>query len=52
MKKGVGDAVRQYLKAIARKGGKARAAKYSKATLSKWGKKGGRPPKRKDGGKR
>ena len=43
------DAVREYLRKIARKGGKARAAKYDKATLSKWAKMGGRPPKK--GGK-
>lgn len=35
--------IRQYLTEIARKGGKARAKKYDKATLSKWAKKGGRP---------
>jgi hypothetical protein len=35
----------KYLASIGRKGGKARAAKYDKATLSKWAKKGGRPPK-------
>ena len=29
------------------KGGKARAAKYDKATLSKWAKRGGRPKKAK-----
>ena len=38
-------AVKQYLSSIASKGGKARAEKYDKATLSKWAKKGGRPPK-------
>jgi general stress protein YciG len=43
--------IRQYLREIARKGGKARAKKYDTKTLSKWGKKGGRPPKRKDGEK-
>jgi general stress protein YciG len=32
---------------LASKGGKARAKKYDKKTLSKWGAKGGRP--RKDG---
>jgi general stress protein YciG len=32
----------------AKKGGKARAEKYDRKTLSRWGKKGGRPPK-KDG---
>ena len=42
------DAVRDYLRKIARKGGKARAAKYDKATLSEWAKKGGRPPKKGD----
>jgi general stress protein YciG len=30
---------------LARSGGKARAAKYDKKTLSKWAKKGGRPRK-------
>jgi hypothetical protein len=32
---------------LASKGGRARAKKYNKKTLSKWAKKGGRP--RKDG---
>lgn len=32
---------------FARLGGKARAQKYGKATLSKWAKKGGRPAKAK-----
>jgi len=31
---------------MGKKGGKARARKYDKATLSKWAKKGGRPPKK------
>ena len=35
--------IREFLKQAGRKGGKARAAKYDKATLSKWAKKGGRP---------
>jgi general stress protein YciG len=35
--------IREYLVAIGRKGGKARAKKHDKATLSKWAKKGGRP---------
>jgi general stress protein YciG len=35
--------VRDYLAEIGRRGGKARAKKYDKATLSKWAKKGGRP---------
>lgn len=30
---------------LGRKGGKARAAKYDKKTLSKWAKLGGRPKK-------
>jgi general stress protein YciG len=38
--------VRDFLAKIQSKGGKARAAKYDKKTLSKWGKKGGRPPKK------
>jgi hypothetical protein len=38
--------IREFLTKAGRKGGKARAAKYDKATLSKWAKKGGRPPKR------
>jgi len=40
------DAVRRYLKSIGSKGGKARAAKFDKATLRKWAKKGGRPRKK------
>ncbi|MGA7226349.1 MAG: hypothetical protein WBX16_26075 [Candidatus Acidiferrales bacterium] len=36
--------IRDFLAKTGRKGGKARAAKYNKATLSKWAKKGGRPP--------
>ena len=40
--------IRQYLREIARKGGKARAKKYDKKTLSKWGRKGGRPPSGKE----
>jgi len=43
--------IREYLASIGRKGGKARAAKYDKAMLSKWAKKGGRPPKSKEGNK-
>jgi hypothetical protein len=31
---------------LGRKGGKARAAKYNKETLSKWAKMGGRPRKK------
>ena len=40
------EAIRQYLAKIGSKGGKTRAEKYDKATLSKWAKKGGRPPKK------
>jgi general stress protein YciG len=40
------DAVTKYLASIGRKGGMARGEKYDKKTLSEWGKKGGRPPKR------
>jgi general stress protein YciG len=35
--------IREFLAKVGRKGGRARAAKYDKATLSKWAKKGGRP---------
>ena len=35
--------IREFLAKVGRKGGKARAAKHDKATLSKWAKKGGRP---------
>ena len=40
-------AIHQYLASIGSKGGKARAAKHDKKTLSKWGKLGGRPRKKK-----
>lgn len=40
------EAIRQYLSKIGSKGGKARAAKHDKGTLSKWAKLGGRPPKK------
>jgi len=39
------EEVKRYLSKIASKGGKARAAKYGKKTLSDWAKKGGRPRK-------
>ncbi len=45
MKRDADKTIREYLAGIGRKGGKARAAKYDKAILSKWAKKGGRPPK-------
>jgi hypothetical protein len=35
----------ELMRELARSGGKARAKKYDKATLSKWAKKGGRPRK-------
>ena len=40
------QAIKEYLSRIASKGGKARAKKYDKAKLAEWGKKGGRPPKK------
>lgn len=43
MRKTTDKLIRQYLSKVASKGGKARAAKYDKRTLSKWGKLGGRP---------
>jgi len=46
MIKGSDNVIRDYLAKIGRKGGKARASKYDKATLSKWAKKGGRPPQK------
>jgi general stress protein YciG len=46
MAKGMDKVLREYLAKLGRKGGKARAAKYDKATLSKWAKKGGRPPEK------
>jgi hypothetical protein len=38
--------IREYLTKIGSKGGKVRAARYDKATLGKWAKLGGRPPKK------
>jgi len=35
--------IREFMKRAGSKGGKARAARYDKATISKWGKQGGRP---------
>ena len=43
------EAIKQYLAKIGSKGGKARAAKHNQATLSKWAKLGGRPPKKEKG---
>jgi hypothetical protein len=44
-----GDDVREFLRKIGRKGGKARAKKYDTETFSKWSKESGagRPPKKK-----
>jgi general stress protein YciG len=46
MKNGQDKIIREFLAKAGRKGGKARAAKHDKATLSRWGMKGGRPPKK------
>jgi general stress protein YciG len=46
MTKDTDKIIREFLTQIGRKGGKARAKKYDKATLSKWAKEGGRPPKK------
>lgn len=35
--------IREFLRRAGSAGGKARAARHDKATLSKWAKKGGRP---------
>jgi len=43
MAKGSDKIIREFLAKVGSKGGKARAAKYDRATLSKWAKKGGRP---------
>jgi len=40
------------MREMARLGGKARAKKYGRRTLSRWGKLGGRPPKAKKRGKK
>lgn len=42
----IDDILREHLKKLGSKGGKKRAAKYSKAKLSEWGKLGGRPRKK------
>lgn len=41
--------VRRFLQKLASEGGKARAAKYDKATLRKWAKLGGRPAQKRKG---
>jgi len=40
------EVIKQYLAKIGSKGGRVRASKHDKATLSKWAKLGGRPPKK------
>jgi hypothetical protein len=39
------EVMREARRKLASKGGRARAKKYNKKTLSKWAKKGGRPRK-------
>jgi hypothetical protein len=39
-------AVDAYIRQVASLGGRARAEKYDKKTLSKWARLGGRPPKK------
>lgn len=46
------DTMRAALAEMGKRGGKARAKKYDKATLSKWAKKGGRPRKKARGTER
>jgi hypothetical protein len=46
MAKGPNKSIHEYLAMLGRKGGKARAKKYSKKTLGKWAKLGGRPPRK------
>ena len=46
MKRSERELIRDYLRKLGRKGGRARAAKHGKAALSKWAKLGGRPPKK------
>lgn len=41
----LGNKLHEVRSAMGRKGGKARAAKFSKAQLKAWAKLGGRPPK-------
>jgi general stress protein YciG len=48
MKKDKDAIIREFLKRAGSKGGQARAAKYDKATLRKWARKGGRPRKGKE----
>jgi hypothetical protein len=45
MRKDADNMIREYLAKIGRKGGKARARMYDKATLTRWAKLGGRPKK-------
>jgi hypothetical protein len=43
------EVMREARRKLAAAGGRARAKKYGKKALSKWGKKGGRPRKKKEG---
>jgi hypothetical protein len=43
MKKSRKQVIREFLQKAGSKGGKARAAKHDKATLSRWAQKGGKP---------
>jgi hypothetical protein len=43
MSKDADTIIREFLARAGSKGGKMRAKKYDKSTLSKWAKKGGRP---------
>jgi hypothetical protein len=49
MAKTKSTSIKDYAHEFARKGGKARAAKYPKSVLKKWAKLGGRPPKKRRG---
>jgi general stress protein YciG len=49
MSKEADKAVREFLARAGKRGGRSRARMYDKATLSKWGRKGGRPRKQKKG---
>jgi hypothetical protein len=44
----LGDKLHEVRSAMGKKGGKARAAKFSKAQLKAWAKLGGRPPKKQE----
>jgi hypothetical protein len=46
MRKTAKELLRAHLSKLGKRGGVARATKYDAATLSKWARKGGRPPKK------